>query len=464
MRPTRREPPGPVSPELEEAIRRGLGARAATLHATPDPADLARRLEQSARKLTRHGQLAAAAAVVVLAGALGGILGVVLVPAHPQHALFSSSAGRAPGGLPTGPSGGGGRASKDSPSAGAGLGALGAKTAPVSISRLAAGGVRLAAYASWLGPVSVASAGSSSRCTAYELVATTATADAKVSGGAGVVGIEPLAPFGLEVVDSGSMRTGASSLSWWATVAVGSAVARVDGQLAGGPIDSMRPDRGIAVIGGTAPILSSSGYLSVVAENAEGQALGSVGIMTGWGPKVAGGDPAASAVLPPGARCSPLGTTTKSSGPRAAPTEASLVAASAVLSAFHQAYASATPAGMTENLAAVVGGGLFESFATAAGTHSPRRVLAGSSQPATPRALASSVQVAGVTLLSSSTAEVVFRVRSGPWQTGLARLASGGRWQVSRQTFCAGVLNGVPASASVPTGIVGECAKLAGRV
>ena len=310
-----------------------------------------------------------------------------------------------------------------------------------------------------MSPVGVASGVTVSGCYSNELVTTTATRGTAVGGSTGVVGLQPLAANGLEVVNSGAVPTSGGLDIWWATVAVGSQVARVAAEEPDGATDAMRPQDGIAVLGGLTPTAVTSRFFSVVAEDATGQSLHSIGFLAGWGPEAIGTLPGPSSPVASTSCASAAGagtpdesaTTLHGSQP-AAP----LLATASVVSAFHQAYAFGSPAGLAVSLSAVEGGTSLES------PGGQRSASAGSGRAGvSPESAAGNVEVARVTFLSAREAEVIYRAGGGRWRTGIAFVTRSGLWDVSRTTFCDDVLTGLHATGLIPATVVADCQQLA---
>ncbi|MHB8243835.1 MAG: hypothetical protein ACYDGN_00585 [Acidimicrobiales bacterium] len=389
---------------LETALRAGLAARAATIRVGPDLEDLAARIDRSQPALSRQGSLrgrdrpqqahlrfVAAAAVVLVAAIAGGTLGSLLVPHHTQRAVLSASRGSAAGTLPTGPVD---RAPSGPEAFSAGAPSLlhlvrGRVSSNLSrparrVSRTTATGISLTAYSKWLPAVAIHSGAAFSGCFGGELVTTTAASGPVRGHTTGVVGIQPLSADGLEVVDSGTLARSGGTDIWWATIAVGSGVARVAAEQPGGLTDATRPASGLAVVGGVVPHSSTARFFSVVAENAAGQSLYSIGFLAGWGSRAAGIAPVSSSAHAATRGCpGPGHAGSFGKGPsrrRSAP----LLASASVLAAFQQRYAGA-------------------------GT---------------------GVEVLDLTFLSSREVAVVYRFGTGQLRTGTALRASSGLWVV----------------------------------
>ncbi|MHB1986777.1 MAG: hypothetical protein ACYCSF_02145 [Acidimicrobiales bacterium] len=416
-----------VGKELGSALR----ARASTVHVEPDLSDLARRIQAAEDNPRPRGRLALAAAVVLSAAVAGGTLGSLLGPTHPQHALFSSIAGDQGGRLPGGPghSRPHGRANNQ-------LSAPRRLSRATVIKRVTGAGTSLAAYGTWLAPVAVSSGTAATSCHRAELVTTTATEGGARGTATGVVAVQPLAANGLELVDSGALPTPAGRDLWWATVAVGTRVARVAAEEPGGTTDVMFPAQGIAVLGGVAPSSATSRYFSIVAEDAAGQSLHSIGFLAGSGQEAVGTSQSRKAADPLVPGCESVATPVMGATARGSKPAAPLLAAASVVSAFHQAYNFALPADLAENLAAVA------SSDTLPGFGQSTRTINQPSKSAT--ASAQAVDVSQVVFLSADTAEVIYRAGSGRWRTGTAVLTGRGSWQVARTTFCGDVANGFP--------------------
>lgn len=422
-----------------ESLRSALSTRAAAIEVEPDPMDLAGRIAASGRSAARKGQLMVAAAAVVLAGAVGGAAGILFSPPTPQHTLFSSRTGHEGGPLPTGPSTHGRRK--------AGAGNVYAHSQPaVDIVRTTADGAALQATGHWLDAFALSNLASGSGCYGAQLVVTTATAGRTTTGGTGVVGVQPLSPSGLEVVSSGSAPAANGQDVWWATVAVGTEVARVAAESPSGGKDATRPTGGVTVIGGLVPADEQSHFFSVVAETGAGEGLSSMGFKLGWGSKMVEAGASTAPTLGAGSCVAqlPEQVVLNSSGSQPS---APLLAASSVVSAFNQAYAPAELA-PRDQLAAVRQGsdllaGLPASVGSARSARSSRSEV---------------VQVAEVAFLSVSQAEVAYRVGSSRWRSGLAILGPGGLWQVSETTFCSDVSDGL--ALALPSPIASGCQRV----
>lgn len=425
---------------LEEALRQALASRAESVRAEPDPFGLAQRIADSGGRSARRARLMLVASVIALGGTLGGILAAVMTPDRPQSAFLSSSGGDQGGRLPTGPS------SRDGGPGGAGPAhaALAPAVRPSpDIARNTAAGVALEASATWMAPVDLTAGPASSGCYAYELVTTSATertATGTVAGGAsGVVGIDPLQATGLEVVDSGDVLASGGKALWWATVAVGGRVARVAAEEPSGGTDAMRPEAGIAVLGGIVPDADASRYFSVVAETPSGEALASIGFQLGWGSERGGG--ASSGSLRASSGCAEVSGSADSRATAGSVPASPLLAASSVVAAFDQAYGAGGPGGLSERLGAV------------RGLRVPGEQAAGAGR--------SAVLVKAVRFLSARTAEVIYRVGSRPWETGTASRVEAGRWEVTKATFCGDATAGVLAQ-RVVSGLGSACSKSTG--
>ncbi len=430
---------------VEELLRRGLEARAASISPSPDPVDLARRIER-AEASSGRGRLLATAAAVVVAAAVGGGVGAALVPSPPaQHLSAAAKTGSQAGPLPRGPQVSRRHRSPRAAGPSASAGPV------VALARETSSGARLVATPAQLAPVAITSGSSPSGCFAAELVSTSASSDGAVAGATGVVDLQPLAADGLELVDSGTAPAEKGVDLWWATVAVGSKVARVAAEQPNGSIDAMKPVGGIAVLGGLVPTQSADGFFSLVAETPSGRPIHSIGFLAGSGPKAWGAASApkstASGCLTPGSGAGLLSTL-------ASQPASPLLAGSSVLASFHQAYTAGLPAGLAENVATVVAGsGLLRAAGAIA-----KRPTTGAGSPG-PAALADQVEVARVAFLSSARAEVIYRAASGGWRTGMAVLGGSGIWKVSRTSFCGSLTGGLPPSGSELSPLARACSK-----
>jgi hypothetical protein len=447
--------------DLGTSLRRALSERVSTVHAEPDFGDLKRRIDRAAYGSQRRGRLSLAAAALVVAAVVGGSLGAFLAPIRAQHGILSSSAKNQGGSLPTGPG-------RSAPSK-HGLRASGptnpgteGQESPLDIKRATAAGTQLTTDGTWLSPVGVASGTSLNDCFAAELLTTTAAKGTAVATSTGVVALQPLAPDGLEVVDSGAMPVSDTVDLWWATIAVGSNVARVAAEEPDGTTDAMRPVADVAVLGGTTAASVTSRFFSVVAEDGSGQSLHSIGFLMGWGPEAIGTSTGQTSSIAPSGTCLTSGSADQTQTTSGSQPAAPLLATQSVVSAFHQAYTFDASSGVATNLAAVESGASLDS---SVGQSSSHRTIgsAGSSSAKelqTPSTVATEVKVATVTFLSAREAEVIYQAGNGRWRTGIAVIASSGIWEVSRHTFCGDVLSGLPATSGIPAAVVTTCQRL----
>ncbi len=434
--------------ELEERLRRALRAEASSVRVEADLADLRRRIE--ARPRPARSRLAATAAVVLAASAVGAATGSLLVPSHTRHALLSGLAGNEGGPLPVGPSAtapgrGGQPAVFDLNGATAGLREV--LQAPVGLARTGQDGTRLALGADALTPVRVA-AGRATGCYGGELVTTVARKGAVSGSATGVVGMQPLAPTGLEIVDSGIVPVSRRLGLWFATIAVGPSVARVAAEQPGGATDEAVPTGGLAVLGGVVPRPDQGRIFSAVAENASGRPLQSLGFLVGFGPRLQGGagGAAASGSAGCGAWSAP-----GSARPPASP----LLSAASVVAAFHQAFGSPGEA-LPAALSAVAGAPVPPRLQAAApGPQATSETASGAADRAAQSRR--SVVVADVAFTSPGRAEVVYRLAGGSWSTGSAVLDAAGVWQVGLDSFCGVATAGGAGAVALPPRLVKAC-------
>lgn len=458
-----RRPPGDRA-RTEQLLREAFASRAAAVHVEADYASLERRIRRWQRARERRSHLGLAAVVVLLAGVVGGVVASFVPSVPPQSALYTSSSGNQGGPLPRGATRSG--AGKTTPGSStsratagrveqglADYGAMGGQ--PVTIARTTSTGVRLSATGRWAPRVSVTS-GLSSSCYGYEVVSTSVSAKGASAGAIGVVGLQSLGPDGLEVVNSGSVAYSSSRALWWATIAVGPAVARVAAEEPGGSTDATQPTAGLAVIGGRARPAEVGRFFSVVAESASGRPLHSVGFLADWGPTLVGSVASGSSPRASGAGCgaaSASSLATSSGSQPAAP----LLAASSVLAAFHQAWTPSGGAWLKERLSTVLdGGGLLSAKGAKSAASVP--VPSPAAVPGASVALGR-VDVSRVQFAAADRATVVYRLDGGPWQTGTAVLGQTGKWLLSRRTFCSGLLDSASPLAWAPPRVVTACGR-----
>lgn len=366
-----------------------LNARAAMVRSEPDLADLTRRMEGERRTRPRVHLVTAAAALVV-AAAGGGLLGSQLAGTRTERTVLSAAGGDEAGALPEAP-----RVSHQEHMGPANRTSMrpGSMLQPATaIERRTTAGTQLTALAVSQVPVFVLSGSSFSGCYRGELVKTTAAGAGAVGKGSGVVALPPLARTGLEVVDSGTVAGSDGRAVWWATVAVGAGVARVAAEQPDGVEDAMRPEDGLAVVGGIAPVDEVSRYFSVVAEDASGRSLHSIGFLAGSGPRVAGPARAVAASGSASTGCTAAGEVLSDAATRGSQPASPLLAVASVMTAFDTTYAG-------------VRGG--------------------------------AVVVRAVTFLSASSADVVYAFGAGPPRTGTATRSASGNWRVTAATICA---------------------------
>lgn len=401
---------------LENDLQRHLRARAAAVRTAPDLGDLSARLRVAALRADRRDRRLVGAAAAVLALAVGGLAGALVT----RPMVVPTTVQRTRGVI--GPVPGARRQARM-------LAPPGHSSATrSSVLRLAVGGVSgLATVQSLPSPVAVMTSRSPEvSCSVADLVTTTVGRSGAFAGGAGVVGLPPLAPAGLEAVDSGVLPTATGAEVWWLTVATGSSVARVAAQGPGGQVVTATPSDGVALLAGVeATGVAGAREISAVAEGSQGGSLSSLGVLIGSGPKVVGEQAPSAASRSIGGRSCDVLRLPPVASPAAVsqPTDVRLAAA-AVVTAYEEAFAEPPAPSI-----ASVGSG---------------------SAPGLP-----GVTVKEVSFLSATKAEVVYRPAGGLWQTGLAVLGSGGRWVVARLLTCGSISGGafpVHGTGSCPSG------------
>lgn len=425
------------------AVRQLLVARAAVVRSEPDLVGLRERIEKAASRRQARTRLAVAALVLLAAAVCGVGAGSALVRQHLTRTSLSAETGSDAGRLPAGPP----------PSAPVHRGIVSFGLPRLSLSELAgrgvvvrrtAGGVRLQLAARLIDPVVVAAGSTTGGCYAGQLVTTTAAAGSIRGGGLAVVGTEPLAPSDLELVGSGAEPVGDGSEMWWATVAVGSDVARVATESPAQGTDAVTPVDGLAVVGGLVPAGEAGRFFSAVAETAAGDPLGSLGFLLGGGSRL--DRPSRATGASRSAGC----VSAVAAGPRRAPAAAppspdDLLAVSAVVAAYHQAYDGTLAGGPSEALSAVAGAARLGPDESGAAPLARTHAL--------------SVQVGEVRFVSPSRAEVSYRLAGGEWRTGSAVHGASGGWEVGTVTYCADVLS-LPAALRPFPGLTSSCSAL----
>ena len=285
-----------------------------------------------------------------------------------------------------------------------------------SVLRLSVGGVSaLATVQSLPSPVAVMTRWSPEvSCSFADLVTTTVGRSGAFAGGAGVVGLPPLAPAGLEAVDSGVLPTATGAEVWWLTVATGSSVARVAAQGPGGQVVTATPSDGVALLAGVeATGVAGQRDISAVAEGSQGASLSSLGVLIGSGPKVVGEQaPSVASRAIGGRSCDVLRLPPVASSAVASQPADVRLAAAAVVTAYEEAFV-APPGPSIASAGSELAAGL------------------------------PGVTVKEVSFLSATKAEVVYRPAGGLWQAGLAVLGSGGRWVVASPLACGSISAGV---------------------
>jgi hypothetical protein len=424
---------------FEEDLGRQLHARAGSVKVTPDLADLGGRIRLRERKTARHERLVMSGAMVLLAGSVGGLVGVVVhsPSAHAPNAYSSRF---------TNPGGTSGKTPPKSASKGPRphLAELGPRT--VYSAELPNGMSATATLQPLNGSVAISGEFSATpQCATANVLTTTVGQSGSFGGGTSITSLPALSPDGLEILASGVLQVSGGGQVWWVATYVGSAVSRVAAENVGGSVFAATPRDRIAVISGSVSGDSaSSGEMSAVAELGDGQSAESLGFLLGSGPKVVG--EASSTANASGCKVLKL-PAEPSSASSSQPADQSLAAA-AVISAFEQAYSPNPLLGFAANLSAVnEGGQLTASVAGASTTSAPEAAAA----PGTTLAGAA-VEVQQVTFTSATIADVVYRIDGGVLLTGEAQLGPAGIWRVGLATFCgdirAGVVGGVPAAVS----------------
>jgi hypothetical protein len=388
---------------MEQSLRRALALRVSAVRSEPDLADLHRRLaETTTRQAASTGadrphrphrplhplRLAAAAAALLLAAGAGISFGSVVAPTHTAHAVLSSAGGDEGGALPTGPR-------HWAPTAAgppANYSALGLAPA-ASVTAAGSDGVQLSATGRWLAPFLVA-AGTARGCYAGELVTTTARSGGVRAQSLAVAATAPLAATGLEVLAAGARPISATEDLWWATIATGSAVAKLAAEQPDGTTEVTHPVGGIALVGGVVGAGEDSRVFSAVAETAGGQSLNSLGFLPGFGSRAAGLATGASA-----GRSSTIGC---QNGLDRRGSSSTIEARSAVSTSAH---GDAVAPGLLQAAAGVV-----TAFHSA---YAPEAIT-----------------VLEVRMLSGTSAEAIYRIGSGRLRAGVAVLDSSATWQV----------------------------------
>jgi hypothetical protein len=378
----------------EDDIARELQARAASLRASPDLADLSARLQRVAVRAEHRDRLVIGGAALALALALGGLAGALATRPAGTEPVASPSAGVV-----------GGNIRPDHANAHRERGR--STRRPATELRLSVSGVSLLAIGRSLpSPVAVTTQWSSAvSCNRAVLVTTTVGRSGAFAGASGIIGLPALAPWGLEVVDSGVLPTQTGGEVWWLTAAAGSAVARVAAEGPGGQVVTAQPRDGLALLAGS-QVASSAGItdISAVAEDSQGQSLASLAVVMGSGPKVAGEQPASS-----------------EGGSGTSGTPAPSACAVLPLPPLPDSATSSQPGDPRLAAAAVVAAyeAIFQ-HAMAQGPLSGDSGTVGETLPA--------VAVRQVSFVSATRAEVVYRMHAGLWQTGTAVLGAAGRW------------------------------------
>jgi len=427
---------------LEDELTRQLNAKATSVRPAPDLGDLYGRIGARERRVQRREKMTVAAAVILLAASLGGLVG----------ALVSTPQGGQSNSVQTGynPEA---RSSATRPGTttptGRHTGAPAASPRVVINRQLASGLSVVATVQPFSAPVAVMSEWSAaSSCVSGEVVTTTVGQGGSFGGGTSVAQLPTLLPNGLEILSSGVLQVAGGGQEWWVTTAVGSGVERVAAENVGGTPVTVVPSAGIAVVAGAISGSSSSNIpMSAVAEGAGGDS--SLGFLLGSGPKAVGesslgGDASGCTVL-----SLPAEPSSASSSQPADPE----LAAGSIIAAFDQADSANPLLGFAANLAAVSGGDAL-SAAVVPGTLVKQPagtgdVTGGSDAPG------GGLEVRQVSFLSASVADVIYRV-NGVLVTGEADLGPSGSWRVSLSTFCGNLRSGAVAG-DIPSEVLAAC-------
>jgi hypothetical protein len=419
--------------DFEDLLRRAMSERAASVRTAPDERDVMRRIRRAERASTRTQRAALVAALVVVAGSAGGVLGAVA--SRPAGVPLVQSADSPGTGASTSEEKHSHSATPPPAFAGASeAGATAGANAQVpAVQQESLGGVSV----DWLTtpleqPVLVVpGSGQSSTCSKAAVVSLTVAVGAPVASASGVVGLPSLQPDGLAVVSSGSFATSHGS-GWWAIVEAGSAAQDVAVQFpSGAVVRAPVASGGVAVVASTAPAGSATaGSLvsgSAVADGAT-RAMGSLEFFFGGGIEavdLANGPTAGSAAS--GCAMAAALTSGGTGLGRAAGPPAALVAAGDVVSAYAQAYDVDPLLGWSSSFAAV-------DLGSSVGC--PVESLPGSTIDTLDGLAAPAVQVEAVAFTSTTAAIVVYKRTGKPLlETGTATLVDG-TWKVGSAGYC----------------------------
>jgi hypothetical protein len=441
---------------FEDDLSRQLHGRAAAVRVTADVDDLQYRIRNRAHRVQRRERLALSAAVVVLAASVGGLAGALVRVPH-AGSKDASDSGYLNG------------SSKPAPKH---------ATAPAVQSRLSApapitvvntalpGGLHVAATLQPLTrPLAITFQWNSSvECSKASILTTTVGQDGQFGGATAITSLPALSPSGLEILSSGILQVPGGGQVWWATVSVGTAVARVAAESIGGTPVAATPSRGVAVLAGPMSTSSNSaGDMSAVVEAADGQSLQSLAFVLGQDPIVVG-----EAATRQVAGCSTASLPSAPDSATASQPADPQLDAGAIVASFEQAFSANTLLGFSANLAAVAGG---ETLTAPPATSTRTTKTSASSDissdapkmsPATgAQASATSAEdgaglgIQQVSFTSARSATVVYTIGTVSF-TGLATLGADGIWRVAKETFCAAALAGLVQTV-VPPNFIGAC-------
>jgi hypothetical protein len=406
---------------VEDELRRQLADRAQSVRSNPDGSDLARRIHRAERRAQRTQHLVIGAALVVIAGSSGAVLGAVATRPAPNSARTPTQqtvdTNVAPSTVPTSttqPAQSGG---------GAGESTYGARMSEQHSATL--DGLTI----NWLStqlasPVAIVSPGTRTTCLTARVVTVSIGGAAPIAGGSGVLGLPALEPAGMAVVSSGAFGSVGHPSGWWAIVETGTAAKGVAVQFPSGATVHENVAGGVAVLAALSPAGSGdgvySGYASAVADGAAG-VTSSLEFIVGGAPATVdgAGAPTSSACAAP-----PAAQQAHASGP-----PGPITAAGEVVGAFEQAYDLDPLLGLEWSFGAVdLGGAGGCSLSSLHG-------LGSTSSASGYRPLPPAVGVAAVAFISPEQAVVIYNRGTGLRETGTAVL-SDGSWKVSGSTYC----------------------------
>lgn len=423
--------------DFESILRRALDDRAAGVRTAPDERDVMRRIRRAERATGRKQRAALVAALVVVAGSAGGVIGAVASRPAGVPLLQTAdapSAGKTPatrsGGATSGtPSGK--HAASTHPAA---MAPAPAPT-PAGVHHGSFGGVQV----DWLvaplaGNVEVLPGpGAAAVCSSAAVVSLTLDAGGPVASASGTVGLPALRPDGLAVVSSGAFGSEGRPSGWWAVVEGGSAADSVAVQFPSGAVVRAPLSGGVAVLAepATAAAVGGFTYGSAVAEGPS-RAFGSLEFLFGGGIAAVGaataGDRRLSACAASPAIAGTMGAAGVDGRPAGGGPAAPLQAAGDVVAAYAQAYDVNPLLGLTWNLAAV-------DLASPLGC--PVESLAVGARTPVDGLAAPAVQLEAVSFVGPASAVVAYRRGAGGLlQTGTAALV-GGVWKVGGRAYCA---------------------------